>query len=82
VAAELFCADNTVVSASLAAQRNGQLMAALPCTFIVHGICTGQVHLRGAATAYELLGPELLLKQLVSEGFRLSCGKKGVGSLC
>jgi hypothetical protein len=66
---ELFWADGAVRRAALVARREGQRMAALPCTLGAYALCTGGGK-PGVGTAYELLGGTLL-ERLCAEGFEL-----------
>jgi hypothetical protein len=46
-------------------------MAALPCALVARALATGDLAIRGAATAYEFLGAGTLLEKLVEAGFEL-----------
>ncbi len=71
VMAELFLTDGSVRRAVITGPRDGQRMAALPCALVVHALSAGDVCVRGAATAYEFLGAQQLVKGLVEAGFTL-----------
>jgi hypothetical protein len=71
VMSELFLSDGTVRRATLLARQDGQRMAALPCALVAHALAQDRVACRGALTAYEFLGPDSLLQELVAEGFEL-----------
>jgi hypothetical protein len=69
VMTELFWADGAVRRAALLARRDGQRMAALPCTLAAQALCAGS-NKPGVTTAYDLLGG-VLLERLCAEGFEL-----------
>jgi hypothetical protein len=71
VQAELFAPDGRRVTASLAGERDGQRMAALPAAFVARGLYDQSLSARGVVTAYEALGAPALLDRLATAGFRL-----------
>jgi hypothetical protein len=68
---ELFFATGSIRQATLLARTDGQRLAALPCSLAVRALCEQTVPAPGAQTAYELLGADSLLRQLVAKGFEL-----------
>lgn len=71
VMTELFYADGSTRRAALVARRDGQRMAALPCAFVTEALLRSASPVRGAATAYDVLGATGLIDRLVAEGFEL-----------
>jgi NAD(P)-dependent dehydrogenase (short-subunit alcohol dehydrogenase family) len=68
---ELFYCDGNCRRAAILARRDGQRMAALPCALAAQALCADPPTARGVLTAYEFLGAERLLEQLVERGFEL-----------
>ncbi|MEW6730643.1 MAG: saccharopine dehydrogenase NADP-binding domain-containing protein [Acidobacteriota bacterium] len=71
VMTELFYQDGTISRAALFCDQQAQGMVALPCVFAAEMLCKGDTRLRGALTAYELLGSQELIDRIVAAGFRL-----------
>jgi hypothetical protein len=71
VMTELFCADGSARRSAVVARRDGQRMAALPCAFVAQALLNDDCRMRGAATAYDVLGAAPLLDRLVAAGFEL-----------
>jgi hypothetical protein len=71
VRTDLYFANGSRRHATLFARRDGQRMAALPCTLAARILCEESSTARGALPVYEFLGAAYLLKQLVAEGFEL-----------
>jgi hypothetical protein len=70
--------DGSIRHATLLAHDQGQYMAGLPAILATRALCTNSVAARGALTAYELLGADFLLEQLVAQGFKLHLGRNVV----
>jgi len=68
---EVFFNEGLMCRAALVARRDGQRMAALPGVLATHALATTAQPAGGAWTAYEFLGPDVLLDQLTSAGFQL-----------
>jgi len=68
---ELFAADGRRAVASASGAEHGQRMAALPACWVAAGLIDGVVTARGFATAYEALGPRVLLERLTAAGYEL-----------
>lgn len=71
VMAELFYEGDKRRSAALLARREGQRMAALPCALVARTLCEGSHPKGGVMTAYEFLGAQRLLQEMVVGGFEL-----------
>jgi saccharopine dehydrogenase-like NADP-dependent oxidoreductase len=71
VQVELFAPDGCRAAASIAGERDGQRMAALPAAFVAEGLCGGSLTARGVLTAYELFGAPALLERLSAAGYEL-----------
>jgi hypothetical protein len=69
---EVFGADGVVRRAAVGGPDDGQRMAALPCAVVAQRLSAGEASIIGAATAYDFLGDEALLSELVSAGFALA----------
>jgi hypothetical protein len=69
VKVELFSPDGTRAAATLGHESEGQRMAALPAAFVAQGLFEGDVVVRGVTTAYEALGADQLIEQLVAAGY-------------
>jgi hypothetical protein len=76
VMTELFFSDCTTQCAALVARLEGQRMAALPCALVAHDLAVGTPFKSGAWTAYEFLGVEVLLDELIAAGFDLKCDSR------
>jgi hypothetical protein len=76
VMTELFYPDKAVCRATLTARTDGQRMAAIPAALVAHSLATGSAF-RGAGAAYEALGAQALLSDLVAAGFELSMRRAG-----
>jgi hypothetical protein len=70
VMTELFLAGGSARRAAIGGPTDGQRMAAMPCAFVTHELAKGEVSHRGASTAYEFLGTDVLLDALVAAGFQ------------
>jgi hypothetical protein len=70
VKVELFAPGGTC-SAALGGASAGQRMAALPAAYVAQGLLDGSVTARGAVTAYEAIGAQLLIERLVAAGYEL-----------
>jgi hypothetical protein len=68
VMTELFLGDGQVRRAALAARRDGQRMAALPCALVARALSAEDRPAGGAMTAYEFLGATPLVEGLVAAG--------------
>jgi hypothetical protein len=73
VMTEVFFSDGTMRLSSLVAPKEGQRMAALPCAIVARDLAAGTRIKGGAWTAYEFLGAEVLLDELIAAGFELIC---------
>ena len=62
VMTELFFSDGTARLCALVARQDGQRIPHLPCALAADEIVCGAVAARGAMTAYEAIGPDVLLK--------------------
>jgi hypothetical protein len=71
VMSELFFSNGSVRRAALAGRRAGQRMAAWPCALVARALSEEPTPARGAAPAYEFLGPRVLLEKLIEAGFEL-----------
>lgn len=74
VQVELFAPDGCRAAASLAGERDGQRMAALPAAFVAQGLYEESLAARGMVTAYEALGATALLERLAAAGYELRVG--------
>jgi hypothetical protein len=73
VMTEVSFSDGTTRRAALVARQEGQRMAALPCALVADDLAAGTQVAGGTWTAYEFLGAEVLLDQLIVAGFELKC---------
>jgi hypothetical protein len=73
VMSEIFWPDGAVRRAALHATQGGQRLAAVPAALPAWALETGSATLRGAVTAYEILGAEVLVSQMRAAGFELYC---------
>jgi hypothetical protein len=71
VMTELFYTDGTVRRAALVGRQDGQRMVALPCALVAHALASRWPKGRGALTAHELLGADVLLERLTAAGYEL-----------
>jgi hypothetical protein len=71
VKVELWSADGEAASLALGGARDGQRMAALPAAFVARDLYEGSLASRGVVTAWEALGAESLIDQLVKAGYTL-----------
>jgi len=71
VMTEFFFADRSTCRAAMLSKTEGQKMAAWPCMLVAESLAKSVPVRSGACTAYEFLGAEPLLAQMVAAGFEL-----------
>jgi Saccharopine dehydrogenase NADP binding domain len=71
VMTEFLFADGVTRRAAILSRTEGQRMAAWPCVLVAEALARSEPIRTGASTAYEFLGAEPLLTQMVMAGFEL-----------
>lgn len=74
VMVELFSADGVIHRAAVIAHSKGQRLAALPAVYVTRQLCHSELTIRGAVTAYEVLGARNLIDALVADGLEYKTG--------
>jgi len=74
VMTEFFFADRAPCRAAMLAPTEGQKMAAWPCVLAADSLVRAEAERIGASTAYEFLGAEPMLKQMIAAGFEFRAG--------
>lgn len=74
VKVELWSPNGEFSTAAIGGPSGGQRMAALPAAFVAQGLADGSMSACGVMTAYEALGADFLLENLVAAGYELSTG--------
>jgi len=78
VMSQLHLKGGSTQSAAVVAKRDGQRMAVLPAVYVVEQIVKNDENCPvGAVSAYEVLGPRVLIDRIVSDGFQFYQGGSG-----
>ncbi|HEY2295520.1 MAG TPA: saccharopine dehydrogenase NADP-binding domain-containing protein [Thermoanaerobaculia bacterium] len=74
VQVDLWAPGGAHATAALGSAHGGQRMAALPAAFVAQDLYTESSSRRGFATAYEVLGADVLIERLTAAGYELVKG--------
>lgn len=69
VMVELLADGKLVRRGAVIARTSGQRLAALPAVYVARKLCRDELLMPGAVTAFEALGAQNLIDQLVADGF-------------